>query len=92
MPAADSLTETDLELLWEDVPVCESSHRTEASGYFGPCGVEAIARWRASCDPSKDILVCERVFFHASALIATNKRTCSGCKRHVGECWTIFRV
>jgi hypothetical protein len=78
----------DLELTFEDELCCESRHRNSTGHYYGPCTVQAVARWAANCPRGRAINVCSRVVQYVD-MVRESAILCEGCKRLAGECWSL---
>jgi hypothetical protein len=91
MTMTDLLEQTDveLELIFDEVMGCQSKHRSKTSDeYFGPCTIEVVAVWSATCRRGKSLNVCQRAVDWVQDLMLLTDRRCV-CERHVTECWTI---
>jgi hypothetical protein len=91
MPDVLERTDTDveLELIFDQVLGCQSKHRAKSGEYFGPCTVEVVAVWSATCVRGKSLNVCQRAVDWVNDLMMLSDRHCV-CGRHVTECWTLL--
>lgn len=90
-PAAPPVVEEDLELMYSHSPRCESQHRSKTDDSFGPCTVDVVARWSATCPRGRSLNVCQRAVDFVLGVLKT-ERHCSGCGRLARECWTLILI
>jgi hypothetical protein len=92
MADAGVMEMVDLEAWLDDALRCESRHRDADQRPYGPCTVEVVARWGATCAGGRSILVCSTVKEYAKKIMALPNRKCGPCQRPTHVCWFLHPV
>jgi hypothetical protein len=91
MTMGGTLELVDLEEMLTGGLRCESQHLDHNEQPYGPCTVEVVARWGATCKGGRSLLVCETVRAYAERIMAL-PRKCGPCQRPTEVCWYLNPV